>query len=642
VLALASMSNLASPSRVILQDGANNYSPGALVLNAPSLDPASLVSSASTGGTVALGGFNWLTPLDFSKIGNGKQSLGAGSPASVYAAATLAPGSDGIYRLGGGTVNGVLTLNGGTNVLTGPSALVVSRNPGGTSVPTGSGPNGVRLMRANDFTGGTTLGGGSLAIGDDGALGAGPLTFLGGFFGSAGGSRTIANPVVLKQVSLTVVDNLTFTGPVDLNKGAGYIGLGGGYGLGKIAFSGVISNGALTLQSGTFTFTGANTFAGGLTLNDAKLFVQDESNLGAAGAALNLADSQLSPLGATLTINRPIYLPYNYSAVATNGGVVTLNGPITAASTDISFTKRDAGTLILTNPADNVAMNVIAGTLQVDNVSPGKPSNAPPVTINYGGTLAGTGIVGFASLGNAHIAPGDGGPGTLTVTSGLLLSDGTVFDFDLGTQAADKLVLSNAHILQFQGLKPTMVVNIANAGGLAPGQTYDLIDWGSTPTYGITASTFQLGTSPLGGTFNLTAAGVLQFTTAAYTPYQQWQSTYFGSINNASAAPTANPAGDGINNLIKYALGLDPLHVATAGLPQVGSIPGYLTLTYSKPRSVTDISYVPQYSDDLLTWSSSGVVQEVLADDGTTQTIRAKVASSGPSRRFLRLSVAMQ
>ncbi len=38
-----------------------------------------------------------------------------------------------------------------------------------------------------------------------------------------------------------------------------------------------------------------------------------------------------------------------------------------------------------------------------------------------------------------------------------------------------------------------------------------------------------------------------------------WQTNYFGTINNPNAAPNACPAGDGIPNWLKYALGLNPL-----------------------------------------------------------------------------------
>jgi hypothetical protein len=38
-----------------------------------------------------------------------------------------------------------------------------------------------------------------------------------------------------------------------------------------------------------------------------------------------------------------------------------------------------------------------------------------------------------------------------------------------------------------------------------------------------------------------------------------WEIQYFGSITNAAGAPNATPAGDGIPNWLKYALGLNPL-----------------------------------------------------------------------------------
>lgn len=37
-----------------------------------------------------------------------------------------------------------------------------------------------------------------------------------------------------------------------------------------------------------------------------------------------------------------------------------------------------------------------------------------------------------------------------------------------------------------------------------------------------------------------------------------WQIQYFGTVNNPNAAPNATPAGDGVPNWLKYALGLDP------------------------------------------------------------------------------------
>ncbi len=54
-----------------------------------------------------------------------------------------------------------------------------------------------------------------------------------------------------------------------------------------------------------------------------------------------------------------------------------------------------------------------------------------------------------------------------------------------------------------------------------------------------------------------------------------WQVQYFGSANNPSAAPNATPAGDGIPNWMKYALGLDP---TVAG----GEMPGGVVFANGK------------------------------------------------------------
>lgn len=45
-----------------------------------------------------------------------------------------------------------------------------------------------------------------------------------------------------------------------------------------------------------------------------------------------------------------------------------------------------------------------------------------------------------------------------------------------------------------------------------------------------------------------------------------WEIAYFGSITNANGAPNADPAGDGIPNWLKYALGLNP-NVAGLSVP---------------------------------------------------------------------------
>ena len=599
--------------------------------------PSALVSTTSTGGVVALGGYTYNSPLDFSTIGNGKLSLGAGGPA-VYTATALGADSDGVYRLGGGTVTGSLTINGAPNVLTGSQSVAIGDYGvfQGGAVTTGSSYGAVILPNANNYTGGTALNSGTLTIGSDQFLGSGTLTLGYGALQASGAPRTLANPLVINgkggYLHLIGTNGFTFTGTVDLGGGATQFSLGSAL----TTFTNVIGNGSLQIIGGPVTLSAVNTFTA-LTANTTTLYVASDTNLGVAGSTLTLGGAILVPLTSSLTINRPVVVSGDGTAVNTNGGVVTINGAITGNS-NVSLTKKGAGTLVLTSLSSTEALSVSAGTLQIDNTVAGKPGNAVQVTVS-GGTLAGVGPVGYTFVSNGHLAPGDNGPGTLTASSYLTLSDGTILDFDLGTGGSDELVVTGP-LLQIQTTNnQPLVVNFTNAGGLTAGQTYKLIDWGTGSISGVSASAFQLGSSPVGGTFSV-QNNALYFTTAAYTPFQQWQYTYFGSINNASAAPTSNPAGDGITNLIKYALGLDPRSVSTAGLPKVGVKGSYLTLTYTRPVSVTDVTYDPQFSDDLATWSDNGVTQQILSNDGTTQTVQAQVALGAIGHRFIRLSVS--
>jgi hypothetical protein len=138
------------------------------------------------------------------------------------------------------------------------------------------------------------------------------------------------------------------------------------------------------------------------------------------------------------------------------------------------------------------------------------------------------------------------------------------------------------------------------------------------------------------------------------TPYQLWKQQYFtsGQLTNAAiSGDLANPAGDGIPNLEKYAFGLSPL-VATnsAGLPvnAVQSVGGtnYLTIAYKQILYDTDISYTVQVSGDLTNWfSGAGYTTQVVppADNGdgsVTVTVRDVVPANTAAARFIRVNIS--
>jgi len=131
-------------------------------------------------------------------------------------------------------------------------------------------------------------------------------------------------------------------------------------------------------------------------------------------------------------------------------------------------------------------------------------------------------------------------------------------------------------------------------------------------------------------------------------PYNNWSSIQFPAGDQGNAAitgPNATPAGDGVPNLLKYALGLNPMTTATSGLPveaaAVVNGTNCVTFTYPKIDAETDITYNPEWSVDLVTWSNAGLTQTVLSDNGTSQQVQVSVPKTGNQSIFFQLNVTM-
>ena len=129
-------------------------------------------------------------------------------------------------------------------------------------------------------------------------------------------------------------------------------------------------------------------------------------------------------------------------------------------------------------------------------------------------------------------------------------------------------------------------------------------------------------------------------TIIALTPIQSWRLQYFGTTNNtAAAADTANLAGDGMANLLKYALGLDPLVSATS--PVVVDIStGFLRLTSPKNPSATDVTFSVEVTDDLTTssWTTAGTTVDM--NTATLLQVHDNTPVSSATSRFIRLRVS--
>lgn len=126
------------------------------------------------------------------------------------------------------------------------------------------------------------------------------------------------------------------------------------------------------------------------------------------------------------------------------------------------------------------------------------------------------------------------------------------------------------------------------------------------------------------------------------TTFETWVAA--NNLMGENALETANPAGDGVSNLVKYALGLDPHLPALAptdgthaGLPSMERSGDSVKFTFIKDTGKTDVNYTVESSGDLATWQpvTTGVVETPL----TGTLVRVEVAIPVTGRRFCRLSV---
>ena len=107
------------------------------------------------------------------------------------------------------------------------------------------------------------------------------------------------------------------------------------------------------------------------------------------------------------------------------------------------------------------------------------------------------------------------------------------------------------------------------------------------------------------------------------------------------SALTADPDGDGLNNLLEYALGLVPKFPDTAGQPEMGVDGLDWTFTYTRPADRPDLGYAVQVSTNLVDWTSTGVTHMLMTENNGVQTWRARFLQSSASNVYFRLKISI-
>jgi hypothetical protein len=129
--------------------------------------------------------------------------------------------------------------------------------------------------------------------------------------------------------------------------------------------------------------------------------------------------------------------------------------------------------------------------------------------------------------------------------------------------------------------------------------------------------------------------------TAYTTPFAQWlDQSGTGNENNQAFEATADMDGDGIMNLLEYAVGTNGvIQNASPQVVTMAPVSGdtFLRLAIPKNPAATDVTFTVEASSDLLNWSSAGLVIET--NTSNQLVVRDNVAVTSGVKRFMRVRV---
>ncbi len=371
----------------------------------------------------------------------------------------------------------------------------------------------------------------------------------------------------------------------------------------------------------------------------------------------------------------------SFSSAISSGSVITVvGGPTSTALTRTSGSTLSLGSTGVINPGTSLLSNANGGTITLDvsgtNTaasmvnSLGTLPASGTLVLSSGGSLNLTGISasGLTVVGSSNVSGGTtlGSTGLTLTSTGTTQATGGVNVTTLGSMPVGNTPTSVSFAAPAVALLG--VGNVGAQGISERGVIYSLTSANGSPTLGGSGvvKVVHTGNPTASGSFSLTAAGLAANTSYTYRAYatdstgattlstpatfktptvlQNWRQTFFGTIQGADvAADNADPDGDGVPNLLEFATGKNP----TSSQKAASAVPSFSNgnLEYRYSRSLDALNsgttFIVEWNDTLNPnlWSSNGVSEVVLSDDGLLQQVKASVPAGSTGRRFMRLKV---
>lgn len=319
-------------------------------------------------------------------------------------------------------------------------------------------------------------------------------------------------------------------------------------------------------------------------------------------------------------------------------------------------------------PQDSTAYTTATSSTTINVTQAPVTATVAVANKTYDGTTAATisartlaGVVGTddvaATGGTAVFADKTVATGKTVSITGLSLTGTTATNYQLTSTSAQAIASITAKTVQITGLtaadknydgtttatighssatltgtlgNDTVSVNYANLAGV-----FDTANVGTGKTVSVSGLSLQ-GTDAA----NYALATPPTLTASILPDFLSWRVANFTSTQLADSTisgPDAVYAADGVPNLTKYALGLTPGQSAVGAQPTLSQSGGYWIYKYTRPASVTDVTYAIDLSTDLATWSET--TQTLTGTTGGVQTWQATYPASGTTRLFFRLRI---